>query len=45
LHDVLDALESNDSLFIKAAVVALLQLGASSGADTLAGLLLALTLL
>ena len=45
LHDMLDALESNDSRFITAATTALLRLGSSSGADLLAGLLLALTLL
>jgi hypothetical protein len=44
LHDMLDALESNDSRFIASAVQALLRLGSSSGADLLAGLLLALTL-
>jgi Protein of unknown function (DUF2877) len=44
LHDMLDALESNDSRFIAAARNALLQLGASSGADLLTGLLLALTI-
>jgi Protein of unknown function (DUF2877) len=42
LHDMLDALESNDSRFIAAATDALLRLGSSSGADLLAGLLLAL---
>ena len=45
LHDMLDALESNDSRFIESAVEALLGLGSSSGADMLAGLLLALTTL
>jgi hypothetical protein len=45
LHDMLDALESNDSQFIAAATQALLRLGASSGSDLLAGLLLALTFL
>jgi Protein of unknown function (DUF2877) len=45
LHDMLDALESNDSRFIATASEALLRLGSSSGADLLAGLLLALTLL
>lgn len=45
LHDMLDALESNDSRFIAAAREALLRLGSSSGADVLAGLLLALTTL
>jgi hypothetical protein len=44
LHDMLDALESNDAEFIAAACKALLSLGSSSGADLLAGLLLALTL-
>ena len=44
LHDMLDALESNDSRFIAASVDALLGVGSSSGADMLAGLLLALTL-
>jgi hypothetical protein len=43
LHDMLDALESNDSRFIAAATDALLRLGSSSGADLAAGLLLALT--
>ncbi len=43
LHDMLDALESNDTLFIEAAAHALMRLGSSSGADLLAGLLLALT--
>jgi hypothetical protein len=43
LHDMLDALESNDSRFIAAALEALLRLGSSSGADLAAGLLLALT--
>lgn len=42
LHDMLDALESNDSRFIAAAADALLRLGSSSGADLMAGLLLAL---
>ena len=45
LHDMLDALESNDSRFMAAAVQALLDVGSSSGADMLAGLLLALTIL
>ncbi len=45
LHDMLDALESNDSRFMTAAVQALLDVGSSSGADMLAGLLLALTIL
>ncbi len=45
LHDMLDALESNDSRFITAAHEALLAVGSSSGADMLAGLLLALTLI
>jgi hypothetical protein len=45
LHDMLDALESNDSRFIAAAAASLLRLGSSSGADLLAGLLLALTIL
>ncbi len=45
LHDMLDALESNDSRFIASATASLLQLGSSSGADLLAGLLLALTTL
>jgi hypothetical protein len=44
LHDMLDALESNDSRFIENATQALLNLGSSSGADLLAGLLLALTI-
>ena len=44
LHDMLDALESNDSRFIAAATDALLGVGSSSGADMLTGLLLALTL-
>ena len=44
LHDMLDALESNDSRFIAAAREALLAVGSSSGADMLAGLLLALTI-
>ena len=44
LHDMLDALESNDTRFIENATQALLNLGSSSGADLLAGLLLALTL-
>jgi hypothetical protein len=44
LHDMLDALESNDSRFIENATQALLNLGSSSGADVLAGLLLALTI-
>jgi hypothetical protein len=44
LHDMLDALESNDSEFIIAACKALLGVGSSSGADLLAGLLLALIL-
>lgn len=44
LHDMLDALESNDSRFIAAARDALLDVGSSSGADMLTGLLLALTL-
>jgi hypothetical protein len=43
LHDMLDALESNDSRFIAAATDALLRLGSSSGADLAAGLLLVLT--
>jgi hypothetical protein len=43
LHDMLDALESNDSRFIENAAQTLLALGSSSGADMLAGLLLALT--
>jgi hypothetical protein len=43
LHDMLDALESNDSRFIAAALEALLRLGSSSGADLGAGLLLVLT--
>ena len=43
LHDMLDALESNDSRYIDNAGQALLALGSSSGADLLAGLLLALT--
>ncbi len=43
LHDMLDALASNDSRFIQASCQALLDLGSSSGADLLAGLLLALT--
>lgn len=43
LHDMLDALESNDLRFMATAMQALLNLGASSGADLLAGLLLALT--
>ncbi len=43
LHDMLDALESNDSRFISTSRDALLGLGSSSGADMLAGLLLALT--
>jgi Protein of unknown function (DUF2877) len=43
LHDMLDALESNDSRFIENARQALLGVGSSSGADMLAGLLLALT--
>lgn len=45
LHDMLDALESNDTRFIAAAREALLAVGSSSGADMLAGLLLALTIL
>ncbi len=45
LHDMLDALESNDSRFIESAVDALLGVGSSSGADLLAGLLLALTMI
>jgi len=45
LHDMLDALESNDSRFIESAVNALLGVGSSSGADLLAGLLLALTMI
>lgn len=45
LHDMLDALESNDSRYIENARQALLSLGSSSGADLLAGLLLALTTL
>jgi hypothetical protein len=45
LHDILDALESNDSRFIAATTDALLDVGSSSGADLLAGLLLALTIL
>jgi Protein of unknown function (DUF2877) len=45
LHDMLDALESNDSRFIESAVGALLGVGSSSGADLLAGLLLALTMI
>ena len=45
LHDMLDALESNDSRYIANAQEALLCLGSSSGADLLAGLLLALTLI
>lgn len=44
LHDMLDAFESNDSRFIAAAREALLAVGSSSGADMLAGLLLALTI-
>jgi hypothetical protein len=43
LHDMLDALESNDSRFISTSRDALLGVGSSSGADMLAGLLLALT--
>jgi Protein of unknown function (DUF2877) len=45
LHDMLDALESNDSRYIENARQALLSLGSSSGADLLAGLLLALTII
>lgn len=45
LHDMLDALESNDSRFMAASTDALLNVGSSSGADMLAGLLLALTTL
>ncbi len=45
LHDMLDALESNDSRFIVTSREALLGVGSSSGADMLAGLLLALTIL
>ncbi|MDI9334703.1 MAG: DUF2877 domain-containing protein [Cytophagales bacterium] len=45
LHDMLDAFESNDSRYIESALQALLRLGSSSGADLLAGLLLALTIL
>jgi hypothetical protein len=44
LHDMLDALESNDSRHIENSQEALLSLGSSSGADLLAGLLLALTI-
>ncbi len=43
LHDMLDALESNDSRHIENSREALLSLGSSSGSDLLAGLLLALT--
>ena len=43
LHDVLIALQSADSAEIEPACNVLLSLGASSGADMLAGLLLALT--
>jgi hypothetical protein len=42
---MLDAFESNDSRFMASAVQALLDVGSSSGADMLAGLLLALTIL
>jgi hypothetical protein len=45
LHDMLNALESNDVKKIKNAREALLHLGSSSGADLLAGLLLALTMI
>lgn len=45
LHDMLDALEANDSRHIENSQEALLSLGSSSGADLLAGLLLALTIL
>jgi Protein of unknown function (DUF2877) len=41
LHDMLDALESNDSRFIATALQALRRLGSSSGSDLAAGLLLA----
>jgi hypothetical protein len=43
LHDVLIALQSTDIAKIELACKALLNIGASSGADMLAGLLLALT--
>lgn len=43
LHDMLDALESNDSRHIENSRETLLRVGSSSGADLLAGLLLALT--
>jgi Protein of unknown function (DUF2877) len=43
LHDVLSALHTNDITNIEAACTRLLNLGASSGADILAGLLLAFT--
>jgi hypothetical protein len=43
LHDVLSALHTNDLTNIDTACTQLLNLGASSGADMLAGLLLALT--
>jgi hypothetical protein len=45
LHDMLDALESNDSRHIQNNQQALLRVGSSSGADLLAGLLLALTII
>lgn len=43
LHDVLSALHTNNSTNIEAACTKLLNLGSSSGADLLAGLLLAFT--
>jgi Protein of unknown function (DUF2877) len=43
LHDVLIALQSNDAAHIEYACENILNVGASSGADMLAGLLLALT--
>lgn len=45
LHELLAALQGNEPAAIEAATQALLGLGASSGADLLAGLLLALTTL
>jgi hypothetical protein len=43
LHDLLQALQCGERAAIEAHALALLSLGASSGADLLAGLLLALT--
>ena len=45
LHDMLDALAFADAIKIEAAYIDLMRLGASSGADMLAGLLLALSTL